>query len=147
MALLSLIVDLANLTCHLVIPVRERTNLDVIGGRPLLVGFDSSLQLFSTSLKLPSKLHILRVSCPVALLDETNRYQPSHLCRIYLTTSSSSYVSYVKCLWNSALMSADMIWICTRRVSMNPLMEHAVWSMRIVCFFNVAGFITKELNF
>ena len=43
MALLSLVVDLANLTSHLVIPVRERTNLDVIGGRPLLVGFDSSL--------------------------------------------------------------------------------------------------------
>ena len=61
MALLSLIVDLADLTSHLVIPVRERTNLDVIGGRSLLVGFDSSLQLFSTSLKLPSKLHIWSV--------------------------------------------------------------------------------------
>jgi hypothetical protein len=43
MTLLSLVVDLADLTCHLVIPVREWTNFDVIGGRPLLVGFDSSL--------------------------------------------------------------------------------------------------------
>ena len=43
-------------------------------------------------------------------------------------------------------MSADQIWICTRRVSVTPLMEHAVWSMRIVCFFNVAGFIAEELN-
>ena len=36
MALLGLVVDLADLTCH----------IDVIGGRPLLVGFDSGLQLF-----------------------------------------------------------------------------------------------------
>jgi len=76
MALLSLVVDLADLTCHLVVPVREWTNFDVIGGRPLLVGFDSSLQLFSTSFKLPSKLHIcsVRISCSLALLDEMNRY-------------------------------------------------------------------------
>ena len=33
MALLGLVVDLADLTCH----------IDIIGGRPLLVGFDSGL--------------------------------------------------------------------------------------------------------
>ena len=38
MALLGLVVDLADLNCH----------IDVIGGRLLLVGFDSGLQCFST---------------------------------------------------------------------------------------------------
>jgi hypothetical protein len=43
MPLLGLVVDLSDLACHLVVTVRERANLDVIGSRPLLVGFDSSL--------------------------------------------------------------------------------------------------------
>jgi hypothetical protein len=43
MTLLGLVVDLADLACHLVVTIRERANLDVIGSRPLLVGFDSSL--------------------------------------------------------------------------------------------------------
>ena len=46
MALLGLVVDLVDLTCH----------IDVIGDRPLLVGFDSGMQCFSTRLKLSSKL-------------------------------------------------------------------------------------------
>ena len=61
MTLLGLIVDLSDLACHLVVTIRERANLDVIGSRPLLVGFDSSLQLVSTRLKLPGKLHICSV--------------------------------------------------------------------------------------